>query len=69
MCEEIDQKTKENVKTIATYVNVIALHDTMFECYFLANDAEIGELAHDTAIKTHNLLKHMENFKGIKTGL
>ena len=68
MCEEIDQKTEENVNTIATYVNVISLHDTMFECYLLANYSEIGELAHDTAIKTHNLLKHMEDFKGIKTG-
>ena len=28
----------------------------------------IGELARDTTIKTYNLLKHLEDFKGIKAG-
>ena len=70
MCEEIDVKTEENVKAIATYIDVITLHETMCECYLLRNDADrdTAELACDTAIKTHNLLKHMEDFEGVKAG-
>ena len=42
----------------------------MYGCYLLRNntDHEIAELACDTAIKTHNLLKHMEDFDDIKAG-
>lgn len=70
LCEEIHPKTKENVIAIATYVDVITLHETMYDCYLLRNntDHEIAELACDTAIKTHNLLKHMEDFDDIKAG-
>ena len=70
LCEEIHPNTEENVQTIVKHVDVMDLHETMFVCYMLrkGNSAEIAELACDTAIKTHNLLKHMEDFKGIKTG-
>ena len=70
LCEEIHDKTEENVKAIATYIDVITLHKTMYECYLLRNDADCGtaELACDTAIKTHNLLKHMEDFEGVTAG-
>ena len=70
MCEEIHVKTEENVKAIATHINIITLHETMYDCYLLRNDAdhETAELACDTAIKIHNLLKHMEDFEGVKAG-
>ena len=70
LCEEIHPNTEENVQKIVKHVDIMDLHETMFIYYMLrkGNDAEIAELACDTAIKTHNLLKHMEDFKGIKTG-
>ena len=66
LCEEIHQDTDGNVQAVATDINVIDLHKTLFDCYMLRNG--IGELALDTAIKTYNLLKHMEDFKGKKAG-
>ena len=69
LCEEIHQDTKENVQTITKCINVIDLHKTLFHCYMLRKvDDGIGELARDTAIRTYNLLKHIEDFEGIKTG-
>lgn len=70
LCEEIHLESKNNVDIIYTYIDAITLHETMVFCYMQRkhNDAEIAELACDTAIKTHNLLKHMEDFKGIRVG-
>ena len=72
LCEEIHPKTKENVEKLVkdNFIDVISLHQTMVDCYALRriSDAETARKAHDTAIKTHNLLKHMEDFEGIKTG-
>ena len=69
LCEEIHQDTKKNVQTMAMHIDVKILHETLFNCYLLREvDDGIGELACDTAIKTHNLLKHMEDFEGIKAG-
>ena len=69
LCEEIHPNTEKNVKTLVKHIDIMDLHEIMFICYMLkkGNGDEIAELARDTAIKTHNLLKHMEDFKGIKT--
>ena len=63
LCEEIHKDTEKNVQTVVTYVNIISLHKTMFICYMLR---KVDDIAEDTAIKTHNLLKHMADFKGIE---
>ena len=67
LCEEIHPRTEQNVQRIYTHIDVIALHKTLVECYALK---EVNNVANDTAIKTYNLLKHMEDFKGVncKTG-
>ena len=50
-------------------IDVKILHESLFNCYLQRKWGNgIGELARDTAIKTHNLLKHMEDFEGIKAG-
>ena len=68
LCEEIHPNTEENVQTIVTHIDVMDLHETMFTCYMLRkeNSAGIAELACDTAIRIHNLLKHVQDFEGIK---
>ena len=69
LCEEIHRDTETNVQNISTNIDIIDLHETLFHCYMLRKvDDGIGELAHDIAIKTYSLLKHMEDFKGIKAG-
>ena len=67
LCEEIHLETEKNVQTIVTHIDITALHKAMFVCYMLRKST-IAKVARDTAIKSHNLLKHMEDFKGIKTG-
>ena len=70
LCEEIHPNTTEkHVQKIVKHIDIMDLHKTMVDFYLLRkrNDDEFYELACDTAIKTHNLLKHMEDFKGIKT--
>lgn len=47
----------------------MSLHETMVDCYKLSKiKNDYTNLACDTAIKTHNLLKHMEDFKGSIAG-
>lgn len=67
LCEEIHPRTVQNVQRVNAYLDVIALHETLVGCYALK---EVNKVADDTAIKAYNLLKHMENFKGVncKTG-
>ena len=67
LCEEIHPRTVENVQRVYAYVDVIALHETLVECYALK---KVNCVANNTAIKIYNLLKHMEDFKGVncKTG-
>ena len=67
LCEEIHPRTVQNVQRIYAYIDVIALHETLVECYTLKEEDDVAK---DTAIKTYNLLKHMEDFKGVncKTG-
>ena len=67
LCEEIHPCTKKNVQIIMRYIDVISLHKTMVECYEL-REAIDDDIANNTAIKTHNLIKHLEDFKGIKAG-
>lgn len=66
LCEEIHPRTVQNVQRIYAYIDVIALHDTLVECYTFKE----YDVAKDTAIKIYNLLLHMEDFKGVncKTG-
>ena len=66
LCEEIHPGTKINVQRIYTYIDVIALHHNLVDCYERRKD----DVENDLAIKIYNLLKHMEDFKGIncKTG-
>ena len=68
LCEEIHPNTEENVQKIVKHIDVMDLHKTMVDFYLLIkeNGDEDNELACDTAVKTYNLLKHMEDFKGIK---
>ena len=68
LCEEIHRDAEENTKRVHKVHDVIkvtALHGVMIDCYKLrrVNDGTIG-----AAIKAHNLLKHMEEFEGIKAG-
>ena len=67
LCEEIHPWTAQNVQRIYAYIDVIALHKTLVGCYELKDE---NDVAKDTAIKTYNLLKHMEDFKEVncKTG-
>ena len=67
LCEEIHPGTEINVQRIYTYIDVIALHQNLVGCYALREE---NDVENNLAIKTYNLLKHMEDFKGIncKTG-
>ena len=68
LCEEIHPETKdtkENVETICKTIKVATLHRNMIDCYKLRN---VNDVAIQTAIKAHNLLKHIEDFKIFKAG-
>ena len=69
LCENIHPETVQNVLTICDHFDVITLHETMVDCYMLrkTKDSSISETARDTAIKTYNVLKHMEDFIGVDT--
>ena len=69
LCEETDEQAANNVKEILNGIDILLLHKTMVDCYMLREikDNEISELASDTAIKTHILIKHMEDL-GAYTG-
>ena len=64
LCEEIHKDTKTNVQAVVTHIDITELHKTMFYCYMLRKRSDIAK---DTAIKTHNLLKHLADFEGIET--
>ena len=66
LCEEIHENISKNIQTVVIYVDIIKLHETIYYCYML-KDVIDHELTVDTAIKAHNLLKHMTDFEGIET--
>ena len=67
LCEEIRlEKSETNVQSVYKH---IALHKTMVYFYEQYNFDYKSDDAIDAAIKTHNLIKHMENFSDIKTGI
>ena len=66
LCEETHEDIAKNIHTVVTYVDITKLHEIIFYCYMLRKIVD-HELAVDTAIKTHNLLKHLADFEGIET--
>ena len=69
LCDETDEQAARNVKEKLNEIDILFLHKTMVDCYKLikTKDGEISELACDTAIRTHNLIKQMEDL-GAHTG-
>ena len=65
LCEDVNPEAGRNVHKIIRVVGVITLHKNMVYCY---QQRKVDDAGIEAAIKTHNLLKHMDDFEGIKAG-
>ena len=65
LCEDVNPEAAINVDKIIRVVGVITLHKNMVYCYQQRNVDDSGI---EAAIKTHNLLKHVNEFEGVKAG-